>query len=86
MTELKVGRSYQTATGFIIPRSKFSDDKANRYAIFEILTLGDNGHYTKKQRNNKPPAKVGRRTRNSRKNRAKSRTNRQLYAKYAKQF
>lgn len=48
MTELKVGRSYQTATGFIIPRSKFSDDKASRYAVFEILTLGDNGHYTKK--------------------------------------
>lgn len=48
MTELKVGRSYQTATGFIIPRSKFSDYKANRYAVFEVLILGDNGHYIKK--------------------------------------
>lgn len=45
--DLKVGRSYEIDGGYIIPRSHFSDDKANQFAIVEILALGDNGHYTK---------------------------------------
>lgn len=48
MTELKVGRSYQAATGYIIPRSKLSTNNGVKYAIFEILKLEPNGHYIKK--------------------------------------
>lgn len=48
MTELKVGRSYQTSEGYIIPRSQMSTGNGVKYAIFEILELKEGGRYIKK--------------------------------------
>lgn len=40
---LKVNAMYDTEDGYIIPRTRFSDDMP-KYAIVEILT-GDNSHF-----------------------------------------
>lgn len=46
--QLKVNAMYQSEKGYIIPRSKFTNDKAVPFAIFEILELEKNGHYIKR--------------------------------------
>lgn len=46
--QIKVNSMYQTPDGsFLIPRSHESGGKGEQYAIFEILHIGNNGHYTK---------------------------------------
>lgn len=40
---LKLNFMYKTEVGYIIPRTRFSDDMP-KYAIVEILT-GDNSHF-----------------------------------------
>ena len=45
---LKKGKMYQTATGYIIPRSQLAGVKALQYAIFEVLELKENGRYIKR--------------------------------------
>lgn len=44
---LKLNCSYNAECGIIIPRSHLKGEKGERYAIFEVLTLGE-GTYTKK--------------------------------------
>ena len=46
--QLKVNAMYQSDKGHLIPRSRFSKDKATPYAIFEVLELESNGHYIKR--------------------------------------
>lgn len=48
--ELKLNSAYNTDCGIVIPRSHLKGEKGEkgeRYAIFEVLTLG-NARYTKK--------------------------------------
>ena len=48
MFSLKIGKSYQTENGYIIPRSKIGGSKTERFAIFEILELKEGGRYIKR--------------------------------------
>lgn len=41
---LRINNSYQTSTGFLIPRSHFKADNGLKYAIVEILET-DGRHY-----------------------------------------
>ena len=42
---LKVNASYTTATGFLIPRSHFKEEKGTRWCVVQVLTGGVT-HYT----------------------------------------
>ena len=48
--ELKLNSAYTVECGIIIPRSHLKDDKAERYAVFDVLTTETNTSYTKKTR------------------------------------
>lgn len=41
---LKINSMYQSANGYIVPRSHFSEDKANQYCIVEEL-IGGGSHF-----------------------------------------
>ena len=45
--KLKINGMYKTATGFIIPRSHFSESNPPHYLIADLLT-GDETHFVKK--------------------------------------
>ena len=48
--ELKLNSAYMVECGIIIPRSHLKGDKAERYAVFDVLTTETNTSYTKKTR------------------------------------
>ena len=48
--ELKLNSAYTVECGIIIPRSHLKGDKAERYAVFEVLTMNTNSSYAKKTR------------------------------------
>ena len=48
--ELKLNSAYTVECGNIIPRSHLKGDKAERYAVFEVLTMNTNTSYAKKTR------------------------------------
>lgn len=45
--KLKLNSMYKTATGYVIPRSHFSETNQSNYLIADLLT-GDETHYVKK--------------------------------------
>lgn len=47
---LKLNSSYNAECGILIPRSHLKGEKGERYAIFEVLTLGDGRYSTKELR------------------------------------
>lgn len=44
---LKLNSAYNIECGLLIPRSHLKGEKGERYAIFEVLTLGDGRYSTK---------------------------------------
>lgn len=45
---LKINAMYKISESeYLIPRSHLSKNKAGNYAVFEKLTVDDNGHYLK---------------------------------------
>lgn len=45
--KLKLNSMYKTETGYVIPRSHFSETNPPNYLIADLL-IGDETHYTKK--------------------------------------
>ena len=45
--KLKLNSMYKTETGYVIPRSHFSETNPPNYLIADLL-VGDEKHYTKK--------------------------------------
>ena len=45
--ELKINSMYKTETGYVIPRSHFSETNPPNYLIADLL-IGDETHYVKK--------------------------------------
>lgn len=48
--ELKLNSAYTVECGIIIPRSRLKGVKAERYAVFDVLTMSTNKSYAKKTR------------------------------------
>lgn len=44
---LNINKSYATDAGYLIPRSRFSEDTMPRYAVFEICTQDGNRYIVK---------------------------------------
>ena len=45
--KLKVNEQYNCGNGrFIIPRSRFAEGPEPKYAVIELRSFDDNGHYT----------------------------------------